>query len=118
VFLKSVTLPTLILMFASFARPERALILLRDRCETLVEKSLHTLAAISLGGVDVPLRIGRDTVDSVKLSGLPAAVAKARQDFQRITEHDVDLLVRAVDEVQILLLWISGERNIPDGTIS
>src|SRR5262245_7407426 len=108
----------LILMFASFTRPERALILLRDRCETFVEKSLHTLAAIRFGGVDIPLRIGCDTVHSVKLSGLPAAVAKARHDFQGITQHDVDLLVRAVDEVQVLLLWISGERNIPDGTIS
>ena len=60
-----------------FRRPDGALIRLRHRRETLVDKLLQTLTAVGLGRVDVALRVGGDAVHRVELAGLAAAVAEA-----------------------------------------
>ena len=57
---------------------------LRDRRQPLVDELLQAPALVGLGRVDVALRIGRDAVDGEELAGLPAAVAEARQDLQRL----------------------------------
>ena len=102
----------------TWTRPDRALILLRYRTEALVQKSLYTLATIGFSRIDVAFGVGRDAVDRVELSRLPAAIAETRQDFQRVAQHDVDLLVRAVDEVDVLLLRIFRESNVPDRPVA
>src|SRR5215467_3072986 len=102
----------------SLLRPYRALIFLADGLETFIQEPLHALTAIRFGCVDVALRIRRDAVDGIELSGLPTAVAKARQGFQRITQQNVDLLIRSIDEVDVLLLRILRKGDIPYRTVT
>src|SRR5262249_15024401 len=99
-------------------RPDRSLILFRYRRETFVEESLDALTAISLGRVDVAFRIGRDAVHSVELARLTSAVAETRQDFERVAKHDVDLVVRTVDQIDLVLLRILREREVPNGSVA
>src|SRR5437667_3176113 len=87
-------------------RPHSALVLLRHRAETFVHKLLQPLTAVGFGRVYIALRIGGDAMHCVELSGLPAAVAEARELGQRLAIEHVDLLVRAVREVEVLLLRI------------
>ena len=54
----------------------------------------------------------------VELAGLAAAVAEAGQDFERVAQQDVDLLVRAVGQVDVLLLRILRERDVPDRAVA
>src|SRR5690349_11318778 len=93
--------------------PQDPLVLLGNRSQTFVHESLHALSAIGFGGVDVALGIRGDTVDRVELAGLAAAVAEAGQDFHRLAQHDVNLLVGSVRQVDVLLLRILGERDVP-----
>src|SRR6185503_18373013 len=74
-------------------RPDHALVHFRHWGESLVDEFLEPLAAIRLGGVDVTLRIHRDAMHPIKLAGLPSAVAKAVQDFERLAIQNVDLVV-------------------------
>src|SRR5262249_1271120 len=96
-----------------FRGPDRALILLGHRAETFVDKLLQPLTAIRLGRVDVALRVGRDAVHGVELPRLTAAVAEAGELGQRLAIEDVNFLVGAVGEIQILLLRIARERDVP-----
>src|SRR5438132_4194854 len=99
-------------------RPDGALVLLRDRREALEHELLQPLTAVRLGHVDVALRVGRDAVDRVELARLPAAVAEARELGQRLAIEDVDLLVGAVGEIEILLLRILRERDVPHRSVA
>src|SRR6266705_5651222 len=82
------------------ARPDRALILaLRDAVHALVQEPLQAPPVVGLGRVEVALRVGGDAVHGVELPGLLAAVAEARQDFERLPIENPDALVFAVGEV-------------------
>src|SRR5271166_3205115 len=98
--------------------PYDTLVLLCDRGQTLVNELLDALAAIGLRGINVALRIGGNAVHGVKLAGLPAAVPKAGQNLECVTQHDVDLLVCAVRQKNVLLLRIFGESDVPNGSIA
>ena len=54
----------------------------------------------------------------VELAGLASSVAEAGEDFQRSAKHDVHLLVGAVSKINVFLLWIFGERDIPDRAVT
>src|ERR1051326_1406605 len=99
-------------------RPNHALILLRHRRHSLIQKLLNALPAIRLRSENVALRIGRDAVHGVEFAGLPAAVAEAGQDLHRVALDDVDLLVGAVGQVDVRLLRIFGERDVPRGAVA
>src|SRR5690349_10390006 len=65
------------------ARPDHALILGHAR-DTPCYELLHALSAISLGRVDVALRVRSDAVHGIELTGLASAVAEGRQFGQRL----------------------------------
>ena len=54
----------------------------------------------------------------IKLARLPAAIPKAGQNLERVAQHDVDLLIRAICQEDVLLLRIFGERDVPDRAIA
>src|SRR5262245_638063 len=86
--------------------PNRSLILLIHRRETLINKLLQSPSLIGLGCVDVALRIGSDAVNSKELARLPATVSKARQHLQRIALDYVHLLIATVSQINVFLLRI------------
>ena len=49
--------------------------------------------------------------------GLPAAVAEAVQDFQRLPVDDVHLHVLAIGQIEEPLLFVVGEVDIPRGPL-
>jgi hypothetical protein len=57
-------------------------------------------------------------VHGIKLARLPAAIPKAGQNLERVAQHDVDLLIRAICQEDILLLRIFGESDVPDRAIA
>src|SRR5581483_9156520 len=108
-----------VLSLVRATRPHRALILsLGHRLHPLVEEALQATPVVGLGGVDVPLRVGRDAVDRVELARHLAALAEAREDFERLAIEDPHLLVVAVREVDELLLRIVGEGDVPRRTVA
>ena len=84
----------------------------------LVHELLHALAAIGLGREDVALGVGGDAVHGIEFAGLPSAVAEAGQNLQRLAVDNVDLLVRAVGQIDVLLLRVLGERDVPDRAVA
>src|SRR5215475_11088693 len=94
-------------------RPHHTLVLLGDCRQALVEELLDALAAVCFGGEDVAFGIGGDAMHGIKLARLPAAIAEAGQDLHGFASDDIHLLIGAIGEVDILLLRILGERNIP-----
>ena len=84
--------------------------------DALVYELLHALAAIGLGRVDVAFRIGGDAVDAVEFARLPATFAERRQHFERVAIEDVHAVVFAVGKVDVFLLRILRERDVPDGS--
>src|SRR3970282_1255916 len=108
-----------IVSLSSFAllrsrRPQDALVLRSDRGHSLVDELLNALPFVGFRGVDVALRIGGDAVHAVELTRLPPAGAEAGEDFELLPVDDVDLLVLAVGEVDVPLLGVSGEGDVPD----
>src|SRR6185503_2182960 len=95
------------------SRPDRALVRFRHGAHPLVEEPLQTFSFPGLRRVDVPLRIGRDAVHAVELAGLPPAVAEAGQLLQRLPIDDADDVVHAVGHVDVLLLRVLRERDVP-----
>src|SRR6478609_7538783 len=87
-------------------RPRRALIRLRHRFHALEDEFLDALAFVGFGRIDVAARIGCDVVDAVPLAWLAAALAKRREDLERIAPEDVDERVFAVSDVEKCLLRI------------
>jgi len=57
-------------------------------------------------------------MDGVELAGLAPAVAEAGQDLERLAQHDVDLLVRAIHQVHVLLLRVLRKGDVPRGAIA
>src|SRR5471030_2140630 len=98
--------------------PDGALIRLRHRCETLVDKLLQTLTAVRLGRIDVALRVGRDAVHRVELPGLAAAVAEGGELGQRQAIEHVHLFVGAVRQVEVLLRGVLREGDVPHGAVA
>src|SRR5689334_5444565 len=98
--------------------PDHPLFLLRHRREALVDELLHALALVGLGCIDVALRVGRDAVDGVELAGLPAAVAERGEFGHRQSIEDMNLLVGAVGEVEVFLVAILREGNVPHGAVA
>ena len=50
---------------------------------------------------------------AVERARLPSALAEAREQLERITENDVHLVVLTVGEIQVLLLRVPGECDVP-----
>ena len=61
----------------------------------------------------LPLRIGGDAVHAEELARLSAAVAEARQDLEGVTLDDVHLLVHPIGQVEVGLLRVTRERDVP-----
>src|SRR5262245_59214092 len=99
-------------------RPNYSLILLHNRRDTLINKPLYPLAAIRLRRIQVALRIGREAVDAVELPGLPPALAETREELQRVAQDHVDLRILAIGEIQVRLLRVARERDVPRGSRS
>src|SRR5690348_16108759 len=104
-------------MRAGSRRPDDALVLFRHRTETLVDELLDALSLIGLRDVDVALRVGRDAVRAEELSRLAPAVAEAREQLQRLPLDHVHLLVASVGEIQILLLRVLRDPEVPHGSV-
>src|SRR5581483_2382071 len=95
-------------------RPDRALVLaLFHVLHALQHELLNAAAVVGLGREDVALGVDRNAVHGVELAGLLAAVAEAREHFEIRAIQDPDLLVVAVDQVQVLLRRILRERDVP-----
>src|ERR1041384_2891678 len=97
--------------------PHSSLIQLCHRRETFIHELLQASAFVGFGGVDVPFRIRSDAVHAIELTGLASTIGEARQDFKRVALDDVHLLVTTVGEIDILLLWVFRESNVPHRTI-
>src|SRR5215470_2054748 len=91
------------------SRPNSSLILLCHGREAFVDELLQPPPLVGLSRIYVALRIGCDAVHAVELTGLAPAVAEAGQDFQRIAQQDVHLLVATIGDVEILLLRVFRE---------
>src|SRR5437867_5621693 len=100
------------------ARPHHALVLACDRRKPFVNELLNALPLVGLRRVDVALRVRGDAVHGEELPRLAAAVAEACQDLERLAVHDVHLLVSAVGEVDVLLLRIARERDVPHRSVA
>jgi hypothetical protein len=57
-------------------------------------------------------------VNGVELARLAAAVAEGGEDFEALAIEDVHLHVRAVGDVEILLLGIAGESDVEGGPVA
>src|SRR5882672_8524119 len=99
-------------------RPNHTLVLLSNCRQTLVEELLEALAAVCLGGENVAFGIGGDAMHGIKLPWLPAAIAEAGQDLHGFASDDIHLLVGAIGKVNVLLLRVLGECDIPHGPIA
>src|SRR5690349_5850362 len=84
--------------------PWRPLVRARNRAETLINEALHALSFPRLGRVDVPLRIGGDTVHPEELTRLPPAIAERRQLLQRVALDDPHLLIGTISQIHVALL--------------
>src|SRR5258706_2981139 len=93
-------------------RPEHALIA-GDSTYALVDKSLHALALVGLGRIEVALGVCCDAVHAVELAGLAAAVAEIADLLERLAHDDPHLLVLAVGEKHEALLRIFREGDVP-----
>src|ERR1700722_6248734 len=98
--------------------PQYALILLGDRSQTLVNEFLHALPAIGFRREDIALGVSRNAMHGVECAGLPSAVPEAGQHFERLAIENVNLLVRAVGEVDVLLLRVLRESNVPHRAVA
>src|SRR5687767_2892602 len=99
-------------------RPDGSLIHLRNRPEPLVHKPLDTLSFIRLGRVNVAPGTRRDAVHGVELSRLPPPIAECREGGERVPLNDVHLFVGAIREIEVLLFGVTGERDVPHGSVT
>src|ERR671914_303601 len=105
-------------MRPALPRGPRHALFTRYRTDPLVDELLQALALVRFGRVDVALRVHRNTVDAEELAGLPAAVAEARENLHRVALDDVDLLVLAIRQIDVPLLRILRERDVPHRTVA
>src|SRR5262245_11229540 len=74
---------------------------------------LYAFAVVLFAGVDVAARVGCDAADGEEASWLPSAGAEGADLCQRVTPQDDDRLVVAVGDVEVLLLRIARQRDVP-----
>jgi len=89
------------------------LIFCGDGGQSFIHELLDALAAVGFGRIDVALGIRRDAVHAVEFAGLAAAFAESGQDFERLPVEDVNAIVLAVGEINVLLLGIFRKRDVP-----
>src|SRR5262249_30865289 len=94
------------------ARPQHALIHLHS-ADSLVREPLDALALERLARVEIALRVDSHVVRRIDLAGLSAAVAEAGDRLERRAVEHPDLLVHAVGDVEVLLLRVARERDVP-----
>src|SRR5262249_40560956 len=80
----------------------------------LVVELLHALAFERLAGVEVALRIDRETMWRVELARDAAAVAEAGDRLEVHPIQHPDLLIHPVSDVEISLPRIARKRDVPD----
>ena len=85
--------------------------------QALVNKLLYALAFIGLSCIDVALTIRSETVRCVELAWATSSVTEACQNFQSFSFNYVYLEVLSIRQVQVLLLSILGEIDIPSRTL-
>src|SRR5579862_9361734 len=96
--------------------PHNALIFGCYRTHALVHELLHSLSAVRLSRENIALGIRGDAVNRIELPRLAPAVAEAGDDFESLAQHDVDLLIGAVGQEDVLLLGVrSEERRVGKG---
>ena len=95
-------------------RPDDALIRAPDSALAFVDELLQALAFEGLGHIDVAVRVGHDAVCTVELTRLAPTVAEARNDLHLLAVDDVDLLVHAVGQIDVLLVRVARECDVPD----
>src|ERR1700693_6333744 len=98
-------------------RPDHALVCF-GRPHALVLELLDTLPSIGFRCEYVPLRIGRDTMHGVELSGLTSSVAEGADNLQRLAVENVDPLVGSVGNIQEPLLGIFREGYVPNRSVT
>src|SRR5437879_1764735 len=94
-------------------RPQCALVLFCDWPETFVNEFLHALSVIGLRGEDIAFRIGGDAVHAIKFARLASALAEGSENLKRIAQNDVHPVVLTVGKIDIGLLRILREGDIP-----
>src|SRR3954469_9241770 len=80
---------------------------------SLRHELLDALPLERFAGVEVPLRIDGDAADRIERAGIAAAVAEAADGLERVAAQDEDLLIVAVGDVEIALLRIARQRDVP-----
>src|SRR5262245_792635 len=98
----------------SFPRVPRAPRGLKGCPQAFINELLDAFPFVCLAGIDVALRIHGDAADAVELARHSPALAEARDDFKRFAPQDEDLLVMAVGDVEIALLWIVRKCDLPN----
>src|SRR5688572_3701145 len=98
-------------------RPDHALVA-RDARDPAVHELLHPLPLVRLGRVDVAAGVGDDAVHGEELPRLAPAVAELRQDLERLAVHHVDALVLPVGEVEVALLRVAREGDVPHRAVA
>src|SRR5512143_253622 len=96
----------LLLLLCFSARPNRSLVQLGYRGESLVHELLQASSLVRLGRIYVALGISGDAVYSVKLTGLSTAISEAGQNLKRIALNHVHLLIATIGNVDVLLLRV------------
>src|SRR5262245_29357821 len=71
-----------------------------------VAELLYSFAFIGFGDEEIALRVHREIVRAVELSGPVAVPSERAHDFKRLAIEDVDELVRAVVDEEIRLLRV------------
>ena len=102
-----------IMLMSSCLGPQNALFFCRDRSRTPVNELLHTLPSIRFGCKQISIRVCRNTMYAIKLSGLASTVPETGQHFERVPQEDVNLTVLSVGNVNIFLLKVFRKGDIP-----
>src|SRR5437660_11745787 len=97
----------------SFLRPQYTLVFLGDRTESFVDELLDALAAIGFPCVDISFRIGGDAMHAVEFAGLAPTFTECSQDLKGLAIENMHAIILAVGEVEVLLLRISREGDVP-----
>lgn len=84
-----------------------------QRFQPLIHELLHPLTFISLGGINVALRISDDAMGTEEQTRLASAITELCQHFQRVTIQNMHFVVGTIGDVDKLLICIPGKSDIP-----
>ena len=98
-----------------FCRPENSLVRLRHLRDPFIKEALHALPPIGFRRVDVAFGIRGDAVNAIEFAGLTTAFTECRQNLQRLPIDDVHAIILPIGKIDVLLLRILGESDIPNG---